>query len=229
MRFSQRFKFFREQICGYDGAESRLPFAQKIGVSPKTVERWESKKKTNLPNGEALKKIYENFQDPQEQVNIDWLITGRGEPYPGARAAFPEMCGPLLPYNNDTQHRTVHDQEGLFGETEHIEQDGIKLAVTTHESRGALKQRSQEDVGIKISEVLTKTAEVLESGTSYATALHLNIVHFHRAIKTEPEISELRVENKELKSRVDKLEKAVEKLMGEQTAAQEKSKTGTNA
>lgn len=43
----------------------------------------------------------------------------------------------------------------------------------------------------KVSEDLTAAAEVLESGTAYATALHLNIQQFHRAIKDQTGIQRL--------------------------------------
>jgi uncharacterized coiled-coil protein SlyX len=37
----------------------------------------------------------------------------------------------------------------------------------------------------RISDALSMTARVLESGTSYATALYLNIQHFDRAVQSE--------------------------------------------
>jgi hypothetical protein len=45
--------------------------------------------------------------------------------------------------------------------------------------------------GFKISEMIAMTARVLESGTTYAIALALNIQHFDRAIQAESRIHDL--------------------------------------
>jgi len=81
---------------------------------------------------------------------------------------------------------------------------------------------------IKISDALAMAARVLESQTSYATALYLNIQHFDRAIQAEQRIANLEarlklVENQltlfsEREGREQKLEEAIqeEKTVGVQ-------------
>lgn len=69
---------------------------------------------------------------------------------------------------------------------------------------------SNAAVEFKISEALTMTAGVLESGTSYATALYLNIQHFHRAIQAETRLARL-------ESRVEALEEVIRKLTSKGT------------
>ena len=44
---------------------------------------------------------------------------------------------------------------------------------------------------IKVSDAFTMTARILESGTSYADALYLNILHFDWAIQAEKRIVNL--------------------------------------
>ncbi len=67
------------------------------------------------------------------------------------------------------------------------------------------------DGEFKVSDALTMTARVLESGTSYAMALLLNIQHFDRAIQAETRITQLekdlRKNNKRLLN-IDKLIKS---------------------
>ena len=112
----------------------------------------------------------------------------------------------------DTQTRQAHEKVPPY----------IKEKVTAAPIIDS--QDSLKNYQFKLSESLTKAAEVLESGTSYATALHLNIVHFHRAIQAESEIAELRAENKELKARIERLEEKMDKFIAERMAAQENSK-----
>ena len=57
----------------------------------------------------------------------------------------------------------------------------------------------------KVSGAMTMAARVLESGTSYATALYLNIQHFDRAIRAEERISHL-------EDKCDRFEKWIEEL-----------------
>jgi hypothetical protein len=45
--------------------------------------------------------------------------------------------------------------------------------------------------GFRISDAITMAARVLESGTTYAIALYLNIEHFDRAIQAEARVSAL--------------------------------------
>jgi hypothetical protein len=57
-----------------------------------------------------------------------------------------------------------------------------------------------------LGEAVGMATEVLSSGTSYATALYLNIQHFDRAIRAENRICFLEQENVGLKDRIDQLE-----------------------
>jgi len=41
-------------------------------VNRKTVEKWESKKQDNIPNGETLRRIVKTFEKPE--INLNWLL-----------------------------------------------------------------------------------------------------------------------------------------------------------
>lgn len=60
-----------------------------------------------------------------------------------------------------------------------------------------------------ITDILLMAAGVLESGTSYADALTLNIQHFDRAIRAEARILNLERECEDLKNRVEDLESKI--------------------
>lgn len=134
-------------------------FATKAGIAPGTFHAYT---KGRLPQGEQLIRIHKTYR-----VNIDWLLTGKGEPY----------------------LRDVPAQEP--GREEN--------------NRAGEPVTQQPD--FRISDALTMTAEVLESGTSYATALYLNIQHFHRAISAEKRIEQLELEVSSLRERMIQLEK----------------------
>lgn len=54
--------------------------------------------------------------------------------------------------------------------------------------------------GVKIHQMLQKTAEILETRSIYRTALTSNINAFHQAIQSEEAIGEVRRENAEIKA-----------------------------
>lgn len=75
----------------------------------------------------------------------------------------------------------------------------IDELLTGVESLKAVKEENQPTEVVKgmyqsefrVSEALTMCAHVLESGTSYATALYLNIQHFDRAVTAESRMATL--------------------------------------
>ena len=89
-----------------------------------------------------------------------WLLTGEGKPYPEEHK---EACGPVDPASAARVEEFAHTYN--------------KDAPAAPGAPGAVE--------VRISEAMTMTARVLESGTSYATALYLNIVHFDRAVQSE--------------------------------------------
>jgi len=56
------------------GKVSREDFARKIGADKSTIQRYENE--DNIPKGDILRRIHERFG-----VDLNWLLTGRGEPY----------------------------------------------------------------------------------------------------------------------------------------------------
>jgi hypothetical protein len=125
----------------------------------------------------------------------DWLDSGRGEPFPGARIKYPEVCG-------HEESTGVHEIMDSYGK----------------EANKHLNQGRE----FRISDALTMCTRVLESGTSYATALYFNIEHFDRAVKSEfnqsKYIDDLQTMNESLskmQTRMDEVEKDNKKLKEE--------------
>ena len=63
-----------KRIIKIRGDLDREAFGAKIGVSGRTVQRWELN--NELPKGKEVAKIADEFG-----INAHWLLTGQGEPY----------------------------------------------------------------------------------------------------------------------------------------------------
>jgi transcriptional regulator with XRE-family HTH domain len=78
----QRLRYFREKEVG----ESREKFIQGLGITSRTLERYESD--GSVPDGAFLTRLNSKYR---ETINLDWLLTGRGSVYlapePGPESA----------------------------------------------------------------------------------------------------------------------------------------------
>ncbi len=68
----QRLRYFREQEVG----ESREKFIQGLGITSRTLERYESD--DSVPDGSFFTRLNSKYS---ETINLDWLLTGRGSVY----------------------------------------------------------------------------------------------------------------------------------------------------
>ncbi len=69
----QRLRFFRVEEAG----ESREKFIQGLGITARTLERYESDE--SVPDGSFLTRLNSKYSD--ETINLDWILTGRGGIY----------------------------------------------------------------------------------------------------------------------------------------------------
>ncbi len=200
MSFAERFLFFREQMCGY----SRELFASEIGVSPKTVERWESKKKENLPKGSLLLSIIKQF--PDTRISLNWLMSGDGEPYPGATAKHPQLCGQGAP--------------------------DIKGDVVSSAQAQPAPDLEPPNIGGQFMEDINHLKVIYDyEDLEIINAIHSNLRIFNRTVQREMEVKDLKQkvahleqENTALRARIDNLEAAVATLMAERETAQTEKK-----
>ncbi len=111
MDIGDRIKFIRGDL-------TQKEFGQKIKADQSTVQVWETR--NNLPKGDILQRIHQQFG-----VNVNWLLTGEGDPYIGNRA----------------QDRVeVADGKGLWGDTRSMEIEGKSFMVTTYEPENPIQQ-----------------------------------------------------------------------------------------
>jgi len=167
-------------ICKNSLSNEKL--AKELGMSTASIDGY--RRGLRLPKIEFLLFLQEKYQ-----LNTEWYLYGRGEPFPDIRSKYPDICGPDLPVQ-------IKSADGGVGEE----------APASAEARSA-------QIEFRISDALAMTARVLESRTSYATALYLNIVHFDRAVSSESIVSkceeDLRAQGEllaKMQARLDDLE-----------------------
>lgn len=195
---SERLKRLRKEV----GLTQEVA-ARKIGISYSTLQAHEG---GNTPSKTSLKK-YVAFYDRDEA----WLLTGRGEPSLGAGAEYPNAGDGIQPSYIDGGPGTARDKEGLWGKTEHIKQDGLPMAVTTHEPSGP----SHTMAPIKAVESLTT---ILQSGNStIIRAILSNLEAFGAAVEQETRdkarIAALEEKCSDLRSRMTDLEEKMSLIL----------------
>lgn len=156
-----------------------------LGVDKNTVQTYYSGK--GSLKGAALAVIVKNFG-----INGEWLMTGRGEPFPGAREKFPEVCGdPPTP-------RAVYDR--------------INHVVKTAQAREAQAQYPiSEAQNLDIDVAIGKAYRVLAAGTALSDALYLNIQQFAAALDADIELKKCKEQLIELRDDFNDLKRKVER------------------
>lgn len=179
--------------------------AEKLGTTKDTVAHYARKTGGHIKSI-VLERIVVEFG-----YSAIWLLEGKGEPYLGARAEHPEVCGEETPY--------------------------IKEAIAPTAKAKPDPEPEPLNLGSQFVEDINHLKVIYDYGDlEIINAIHSNLKTFNRTVVREIEAEKLKQkvlrldeENAEQKSRIDKLEKAVEKLMSGQMAVQEKRNTVTNA
>ena len=108
--------------------------------------------------GNVLAGIVKNYG-----INGEWIMSGKGEPFPRAGARYPEICGP----------------PGLTTDQQHQITESVHAQMNY--SPDALFKSDQK---LNIEEAMGKAYKVLNAGTSLSVALYMNIQQFAVALDT---------------------------------------------
>lgn len=155
-----------------------------LGVDKNTVQTYYSGK--GSLKGAALAVIVKNYG-----ISGEWLMTGRGEPFQGAKEKYPEVCGgPPTP-------QVVYDR--------------IDHVVKTALAREAHAQYPvSEAQNLDIDAAIGKAYRVLAADNALSSILSLIIQQFASTLdadielqKCKKELAELRKEFNDLKIKVD--------------------------
>lgn len=216
-----------------------VELAKILGTNKDTLAAY--RKRKGLLKGAVIERLVSHYD-----FSPEWLFKGMGEPFPGARKRYPDVCGPeeslgviirrhrenmqmsvdelakligvpssyVLKWENGTDYPDMRN-DSLIARTMGIDINIIKrlrfgetMNKITSEPQDQYSDAPPPDKGqeFRISDALSMCASVLESGTSYATALYLNIQHFDRAVKAESQISLVIQQNKQQENKIAALE-----------------------
>ena len=152
-----------------------VALAKILGTDKNTLSRYRREK--GLLKGEVIDNLVHHYH-----FHPMWLFFNEGEPFPGARAKYKDVCGP----------------EPSAGPTYIKEEQSAYVA-------GAAQK-------INIDDAMGKTYKVLSSGTPYAVALHLNIQQFSGALDATQELKVCQDSIADLQAQVDTLRRQVDSL-----------------
>ncbi|ABC76394.1 hypothetical protein [Syntrophus aciditrophicus] len=157
-----------------------IKLAKILGTNKDTLAAYRNKK--GLLKGEVIERIVEHYH-----FNPMWLFHGEGEPFPGARQKYPEVCGPP-------------------------EQSGSPVPEPPTVPR-TISAPSAETGEISIGDDVTLAIQVLSSGTPYATALHLNIRSFADAVADRGRIAHVEQMQAEMEAKSRSFEERMQSMM----------------
>ena len=173
-----------ERLIEIRGLLDRDEFGNKIGVSGRTVQRWELE--GALPKSQELSNIAENFN-----VNIHWLVTGQGNMY----------------IIKDEFHDQVGVGDSLDIEIKGSNGQGIKYNTGERQMLKSAAPDKPQHTMDQFGEASTGLREIFNSGDPILIpALQANIRAFRIAARRERQIQRQAREIDDLKQRVAALE-----------------------
>lgn len=164
---------------------NNIQLSKILGVDKNTIQAY-THAKADI-KGSALSSLVKEYR-----INGAWIISGIGEPFPGAREKFPEICG-----NPDF---TV-DQYNQMEECLH---NYTREAIVSHDS-------------INIDEAWGKAYKVLKAGTALSVALYMNIQQFAAALDAGEDLKRCRQEIADLREELQKLRQEVNRFTAHST------------
>ncbi len=116
-----------------------------------------------------------------------WFLKGQGEPFPGARAKYPEVCGPA--------YQPPQPPPGA-------------IPPPPHPAASILPAPDYGDTGIDpVIQAMSDIKDIFNSGDPILIpAIQANLNAFKRALLREQQFAQVIQENRELKERIAKLE-----------------------
>lgn len=193
----------------YQALKVKNPTELARSIDRKQSTVWPAIKKHSIPDS-WLTTIHRKFG-----ISIQWILDGTGPMrVEESLSDFGVLCGAVYG-PGDIRKNTA----------EAPRPPGQKAAPPTPQDQGEVMLRDDsldlnqkpttEPQGFKISDDLHKAARVLESGTAYAIALHLNIQQFDRALDDNVGIQQLKQTMRSMQITVAKESEAMRKEVEE--------------
>jgi len=166
-----------------------ISLAKKLGTDKNTLARY--RKQENIPMGKVIDNLISLYN-----FNPMWLFKGEGEPFPGARAKYPDVCGQL-----PAEPLIVCEAPA-----------GYRPSVSEADAIFSSKQK------INIEEAMGKTYKVLSAGTALSVALYMNIQQFAAALDTGEALKLCQDQMKDMQEQINSLNARIDGLTAPSTA-----------
>lgn len=234
--FSSRILELMENL-GF-GDRKQAKFANAIGITPSYLSAIIKLKKG--PSFGFIFGIVKSFP----RVNISWLLTGEGQMLRGPEVALIDDELKIGEWDEDTGIVTPegdplrrHGQSARMGlEVQTPEQ--AETARRAREERASLYNDMENDP--EAADLLTKTWQIIKSGSGYSASLAANIQYSHQSMMTENQLNgivqdvgdmknivkDLVLECKEIKERLKKSDSSIRQEDPEEIRGEIFKKTG---
>ena len=167
------------RVVADDRSLNNITLSPLLDSNPTTISNYRTMK--NAPKVAFIIKFCEIFG-----YNLNWFMTGEGEPFPGAHKKYPEVCGSIISI-------TVREEMADYGQnTSHL--------------------LFSSDQKINIEEAMGKTYKILSAGSALSVALYMNIQQFAAALDTGHALSLCQDQMKEMQAQIDALNRKVDGL-----------------
>jgi len=170
-RIRIRMQWAINYVCEERGLSNET-LGRKIGIATGTVSSY--RRMISEAKASFIVRFCQLFD-----ISPSWLFHGEGEPFPGARQKYPEVCGP------STSPETAPESPTL--------------------PRTISAKPAADSGDIHIGDDIELTIQVLSSGTPYATALHLNIRSFADAVVDRGRISHVEQSQADFEQRMQSM------------------------
>lgn len=160
-------------------------FAKRTRVSKNTLINYRDG--ASYPNSEFLTKVCEEFL-----INPQWLLLGTGPMKAEQSISDFGMHNEAVYSEGDIRKKTAAAPRPPGRKAASLTNQDQAQVMLDDQALDLNPEPSTEPQGFKISDDLHKAARVLESGTAYAIALHLNIQQFDRALDDNVGIQQLK-------------------------------------
>jgi hypothetical protein len=205
----------------HDRNLSNKALAKLFNSTATTVSNYRTMR--NIPKAAFISMFCDLFQ-----CNQQWIMTGQGRPFLDSAESNDEMFSKYWEIPSITKQ---HVETMPFKHTQPDLPTDEFVSLPQPTARSGAPFNEPPGAQFRMTDALTMCARVLESETSYATALYLNIQHFDRAVSAEERIGQLeahqvafeqatQVRFREMEIRMDTLVKRNDELITETKSKQ---------
>jgi len=166
-----------------------VALAKILGTNKNTLAGYRNQK--GLLKSGVIENLISHYN-----FNPMWLFKGEGEPFPGARAKYPDVCGQL-----PAEPLIVCEAPA-----------GYRPSVSEADAIFSSKQK------INIEEAMGKAYKVLSAGTALSVALYMNIQQFAAALDTGEALKLCQDQMKDMQEQINSLNARIDGLTAPSTA-----------